>query len=180
MTSVISSIFSLCQERKLTIFPHKIPGKLNVLADSLSRNVPLPGEWEIHPADRQRVLALYPNLEVDLMATPYNAILGVFISPFDHPSARGVDVWSLDWNQWSEVYLFPPPSQVAKVFQTLRSFKGKMTLILRSHPLLFLPKDLPRQIVPVFPLTHPPRQLVRGVWIEDGRHLSSPWMVHRY
>ena len=180
VTKVVSQIFFLCQERNLTLYPHKIPGKLNVLADALSRNTALPGEWELHPQDRENLLHLFPNMEVDLMATPYNAVLKTFVSPFYHPQSSHVDAWSLDWNQWEDVYLFPPPSQVHKVFTALRSFQGKMTLILRAHPLLMPPRDLPKPLSVVGPLLHPPRQLVRGEWIPDGRHLSSPWTVHRY
>ena len=172
-------LLSLSREESYVVSAQN-PRKAQCFMDALSRNTALPGEWELHPQDRENLLHLFPNMEVDLMATPYNAVLKTFVSPFYHPQSFHVDAWSLDWNQWEDVYLFPPPSQVHKVFTALRSFQGKMTLILRAHPLLMPPRDLPKPLSVVGPLLHPPRQLVRGEWIPDGRHSSSPWTVHRY
>ena len=46
VTKELQDILSLCKRKSLSIFPHKIPGKLSVLADALSRDAPLPGEGE--------------------------------------------------------------------------------------------------------------------------------------
>ena len=180
VTKEVQDILSLCKRKSLSIFPHKIPGKLNVLADALSRDTPLPGEWELHPEDRARILASFPRMQVDLMATPWNAILKEFVSPFFHPEAEAIDAWAVDWNRWTDVYLFPPPSQLQKVLESLRLFRGKLTLVMRDHPVSFIPQDLPRPLVKVFTLTFPPQQRVRGVWQVDGRHASSPWTVYRF
>ena len=45
-TKEVQDILSLCKRKSLSIFPHKIPGRLSVLVDALSRDAPLPGEWE--------------------------------------------------------------------------------------------------------------------------------------
>ena len=180
ITREVQAIFHLCEEKNLAIHPHKIPGKLNVLADALSRNTALPGEWELHPQDRSRILSAFPELQVDLMATPWNAILRRFVCPFLHPEAEATDAWTVDWKRWEHIYLFPPPSQVLKVLENLHLFRGTMTLILRDHPYLAIPQDLPRPLIKAFSLLWPPQQKVRGVWQTDGRHKSSPWTVFRY
>ena len=110
VTREVQAIFHLCEEKDLTIHPHKIPGKLNVLADALSRESALPGEWELHPQDRRKILETFPDLQVDLMATPWNAVLKDFVCPFFHPEAQAIDAWAVDWNRWDHIFLFPPPS----------------------------------------------------------------------
>ena len=100
VTSVVSSISYLCQEKELSL-SSLIPGILNVLADSSrSRNVHLPGEWEICPADWQVIHAQFPIWKWTWWL-PLSA--GSLRSPFIHTSASEVDAWSLDWNQWKEV-----------------------------------------------------------------------------
>ena len=111
------------------------------------------------------------------MATPWNAVLKDFVCPFFHPEAQAIDAWAVDWNRWDHIFLFPPPSQVPKVLENLRLFQGRMVLILRDHPILMIPQDLPRPLSKVFPLMFPPQQRVRGVWQSDGRHKSSLWTV---
>ena len=168
VTQEVLKIFSLCQQKRLCLDPFKIKGNLNVLADALSRDCTLPGEWELDPLDKEKILSLFPRLEVDLMATPFNSILEKFVSPFLHPQAVAVDAWAINWNQWQEVYCFPPPSQVPKLLDSLALYRGKMTLVLRDHPLLFIPPRLRNSLVKISPLSRPPRQLVRGTWFQDG------------
>ena len=176
VTLLVQSIMEVMTRKSLQIFPHKLPGKLNVLADALSRNCTLQGEWQIQNLDRDRILSEFPALQVDLMATPYNAILPRFVSPFLHPQAIAVDAWTVDWNNWQEVYLFPPPSLVPRVLKNLESFRGKMILVLRQHNLFF--HNFPEHVLrPLFPLALPPHQLVRGQWVQDSRHKLSPWTV---
>ena len=45
VTLKIKEIVKFCFQKSLTIELHRIPGKLNVLADTLSLNVTLLGEW---------------------------------------------------------------------------------------------------------------------------------------
>ena len=108
VTLLVEEILQLCWRKSIQIHPHQIPGKLNVLADALSRNSTIPGEWELHPKDRVMLLSQFPKLQVDLMSTPFNYLLKPFVSPFQHPQAAAVDAWAQDWNQWSFIYLFLP------------------------------------------------------------------------
>ena len=52
---------------------------------------------------------------------------------------------------------------------SVTKFSKPCARFVRAHPQVFLPKDLQRMIFPLFLLLHPPRQLVRAVWTEDGR-----------
>ena len=111
---------------------------------------------------------------------PLQLSAGSLRSPFIHPSASELDAWSLGLESMGGSVPVSSSVLVTKVFQALRSLKGRMVLFLRARPQVFFPKDLQRMILPLIPLLHPPRQLVRAVWTEDGRHLSSPWMVHPF
>ena len=45
-----------------------------------------------------------------------------------------MDALSLDWNQWNQIYLFPPFNLLMKVLNKLRSFKGTAALIAPYWP----------------------------------------------
>ena len=42
----------------------RVEGGQNVVADGLSRCVPLPSEWEMHPLDWHHISSQFPNLQV--------------------------------------------------------------------------------------------------------------------
>ena len=64
------------------------------------------------------------GLQVDMMATPYNAKIREFICPFEHPKASGVDMRVQDWNQWQRVYVFTPGTMLEEVMTKISSFQG--------------------------------------------------------
>ena len=99
----------------------RVPGKQNVVADSLSRGKIAHNKWELDPRDWLLINDKIPNFEIDLMATPFNNKLEKFISPFDHPRETAVDAFMTDWNR---VYIFPPVALLLKVLLKLESFQG--------------------------------------------------------
>ena len=114
-----------CAERKdVTIEMVRVPGKFNVLADSLSRGTVAPGEWEIDEEDFKWILESNPLLEVDLFATPFNAKLPKFVCPFDHPRAWAVNAFMTRWEVFKHVYLFPPAGALPRVVSQLEGFPG--------------------------------------------------------
>ena len=107
---------------------------MNVLADQLSRGEIAPGEWEIQDEDFAWINEKVPGLEVDIMATPFNNKLECFTSPFNHPRAFAEDAFMVDWNQWSKIYIFPPPGLVDRVVQELEKFHGLAgELLMTTH-----------------------------------------------
>ena len=118
-------------------------------------------EWEIHPEVRTEILPLFLNIEADRKASPFNAILPMFVPSFLHPASTWVDAWAQEGNRWDEMYLFPPQSEV-QVLACLESFMGQMALILEDCPPQILPFEQ-EELYKVLILEHPLRQKVRGV-----------------
>ena len=56
VSQLVENIHVLFVKKEISLDPQRIPGSLNVLADALSRNVALLGEWELHPQDTLKIL----------------------------------------------------------------------------------------------------------------------------
>ena len=48
--------------------------------------------------------------------------------------ATALDAFSVDWNKWDSIYLFPPASMILKVLNFLESNKGHAVLLIRYWP----------------------------------------------
>ena len=92
----VKSLINLCQEKKIFLSATRIPSKLNVVADTLSRTSPLSTEWCLPRHVFKKIQQWCGNLSIDMMATPLNTQLPKFISPFLHPKAEGTNVLAVD------------------------------------------------------------------------------------
>ena len=115
---------------------------------------------------------------MDLFATPYNAKLPSFVSPFPHPRAWGVDALTIEWNVWEEIYLFPPHSLLKEVLLKLQDYENLAVVIARPPSTDPLTVELARRARKMWPLRHVPRQLVRGEWVFDCGTKSWKWTVY--
>ena len=52
----LRKILNLCEEKEIHLKIFRIPSKLNVIADALSRKDPLPSEWTLDPKGRGPLL----------------------------------------------------------------------------------------------------------------------------
>lgn len=96
-----------------------IPGRLNVLADALSRTQALPTEWMLHPDAFAIVREAFPSMEVDLFATRFNQHLPAFVSPVPDPLAIAIDGLSWEWAH-RDRYAFPPFPSFSKSYRGWR------------------------------------------------------------
>ncbi|XP_021355212.1 uncharacterized protein LOC110451492 [Mizuhopecten yessoensis] len=127
-------ILLLCQEWCLTIQVKHLPGRLNVLADTLSRRLqPVLTEWQLDPSIFRAICLVWDRPHVDLFATALNHQLPTFVSPVPDPAAWGVDALSLDW-KGLHAYAFPPFNLVAKVLQKYEEQPCSLILVAPLWP----------------------------------------------
>ncbi len=123
-------IFQLAESLSLQIQVRHIPGRQNVLADSLSRHSPVQTEWALDQSVFQAVVAHFGlSPVIDLLATPLNAKLPVFLCPFPDPAAFGVDALSVPWEGFRVAYAYPPTALMRDVLGKLKGLDMILILI---------------------------------------------------
>lgn len=149
-------------DQQITIIPRHVAGKLNVVADSLSRRLQTPTEWSLDAKLVERLWNVWGRPNVDMFATSKNAKLPTFVSPLPEATAWKVDALSFPWTNLF-LYAFPPVILIRQVLHRIRSHPCKVILIAPWWPtqgwftdLLSLCQDNPRTL-PVYPklLRHP-------------------------
>lgn len=143
-----------CRSRRIVLRARHIPGRLNVIADALSRKGQiLHTEWTLCPDVFSWVTSLWENPLIDLFATRWNRRLPTFVSPVPDPQAYAVDALSFSWDGLI-AYAFPPGVLIPKVLAKVRESSAVIILIapfkwervwttdilqLASHPPIPLP-----------------------------------------
>ena len=117
-----------------------VPGKLNILADQLSRRYQvLQTEWKLHSDAVHLLFDRWGRPQVDLFATRYNYQLPTFVSPVPDELAWEVDALSITWNGLS-AYAFPPHRILPQVLEKVRKASGLRLILVvpfwERHPWL--------------------------------------------
>lgn len=119
-----------------------VPGPRNRVADFLSRQTLLPGEWTLHPEVVSHIWDTYGRAEVDLFASRAAHHCPLWFSLIDSACPLGRDALAHDWPRVL-LYAFPP---IPLIYQTLlRVQEG-------GHSLLLVAPFWPARIW--FPLLH--------------------------
>ena len=114
LCALLWRILSWCTRQQVTLRACHIPGRLNVIADKLSRlGQTIQTEWSLHPAVFQAVCSRWHQPQVDLFATRFNNKLPQFVSPVPDPQAWAVDALSLSWEDL-DPYAFPTGSHLGQ------------------------------------------------------------------
>ena len=107
LNEVAQTGLRLCEVSGIHLLSQFIPGKLNVLADSLSRRSQVIGsEWTLCSEAFLQLLRQWPAT-VDLFATALNHCLPVYFSLMVDPQSAGTDAMLQRWNGL-QAYAFPP------------------------------------------------------------------------
>ena len=77
-------------------------------ADLISRNRVLP-DWHLSRTIARNLFSMVGTPEVDLMATSHSAQVPIYYSALTEDGAEGVDVFTQNWDEFSKLYVFPPP-----------------------------------------------------------------------
>ncbi|MCG7867312.1 MAG: reverse transcriptase-like protein [Candidatus Thiodiazotropha taylori] len=157
LCTIVWDLLYWCKDRNISIRVRHIPGKLNVIADSLSRsNRVLPSEWNLNRDVANQIFSLWKTPQLDLFATRFNNLLPLFVSPVPDHRACAVDAMSIDWGNLF-AYAFPPFNLIPLVLAKIKEYHCQVILIAPLWPqrswfplLLSLLSDLPR-CLPVLP-----------------------------
>ena len=115
LCALLWRILSWCTRKQVTLKARHIPGRLNVIADKLSRlGQTIQTEWSLHPEVFKAICSLWHQPQVDLFATRFNNKLPQFMSPVPDLQAWAVDALSLSWENL-DPYAFPPAAILGKV-----------------------------------------------------------------
>ena len=124
----------ICETRSLQLSALCIPSTLNVVADGLSRVLPLPTEWRLPRIAFKELSEWAGPFNIDLMATPINTHLPRFICPFPHPQAQTNNVLSIDWLTLEKFYMFPPTNMIPRLLPSLAKVSGSGVLVAPRDP----------------------------------------------
>jgi len=107
-----------------------VPGKLNILADQLSRRgQSIQTEWELHQEAAQLLFNRWGTPLVDMFATKFNKKLRLYMSPVPDPQALEIDSLSVPW-EGLDGYAFPPHSIIPQVVHKVRQTRNlRMILV---------------------------------------------------
>ena len=166
-----------CQSHSIVLTTRHLPGRLNVLADRLSRSSrPLVAEWTLSLSVLYQVFQRFGLPTLDLFATRWNHRLPLYVSPVLDPAAFAVDAMSMEWES-TFGYAFPPFTLLPHVLRKIRLSASCCIILVaplwprRSwfNDLLDLLVDLPVPL-PVLPdlLSQPPTRFLH----------QNPGMLH--
>ena len=135
LCALLWRILSCCTSKQVTLKARHIPGRLNVIADKLSRlGQTIQTEWSLHPEVFQAICSRWHQPQVDLFATRFNNKLPQFVSPVPDPQAWAVVALGLSWEDL-DPYAFPPAAILGKVVEKLEDYPcNRIILITPGWP----------------------------------------------
>jgi len=126
-------LFRLVESSNLFISAKHVPGRLNVLADQLSRRHQVAHtEWTLHKNIVDLVFSRWGKPNVDLFATRHNNQCPVFVSPVEDPLAWETDALSISWSGL-QAYAFPPPVILPQVLLKVSQSRGLRLILIAPH-----------------------------------------------
>ena len=130
LCALLWRILTWCTRNQVTLKARHIPGRLNVIADKLSRlGQTIQTEWSLVPEVFQAICSRWHQPQVDLFATRFNNKLPLFVSPVPDPLATAVVALSLPWEDL-DAYAFPPTAILGKVVENLLDTPGMRIILI--------------------------------------------------
>ena len=135
LCALLWRLLSWCSLRKVFLRARHIPGRLNVIAEKLSRQRQvIQTEWSLHPEVFNQICLRWHLPKLDLFATRYNCKLPQFVSPVPDPKAWAVDALSLSWDNL-DLYAFPPVPLLTNILtQALSRHYRRMIIVAPGWP----------------------------------------------
>jgi len=179
------SLYQLAMEHAWILKARHIPGKLNVIADQLSRQgIAIPTEWSLKESVVESLFLRWHKPLIDLFATRHNKKCQLFVSPVPDPLAIAVDALSLDY-EGLDAYAFPPHQILGKVLQRFQAASNCSLILVAPlwpkqpwYPLLT--QLMSEEPVPLPPLRDLLRQPLTGSLHSDPEVLQlHAWKLVR-
>ena len=135
LCALLWRIVAWCTRKQVTLKARHIPGRLNVIADKLSRlGQTTQTECSLNPEVFQAICHRWHQPTVDLFDTRFNHKLPQFVSLVPDPQAWAVDTLSLSW-EGLDPYAFPPAAILGKVVEKLQDYScNRIILIAPGWP----------------------------------------------
>jgi len=110
-------VLQMAEENHWFLSASHVPGRLNILADQLSRRSEIIStEWELHQEAAQLLFQRWGTPNIDLFATKLNKKLATYVSPVMDPEAWETNALSISWEGLS-AYAFPPHPILAQFLE---------------------------------------------------------------
>ena len=108
-----------------------LAGVDNTWADALSRSSTSSAEWTLCPSVFEELVVQFGRPDIDLFASRSNHRLPIFLSRSERTQAGGPDAFTVEWNQWSSISLFPltATALMLEVVRRLESYRGQVLLV---------------------------------------------------
>ena len=127
------NLWNFALQNQISLKAIHICGKLNVLADQLSRTVIKPTEWSLNFFVVQSIFQTWGCQLMDLFASDLNHQTPLYCSWFPSPQAFAMDALSIPWaNMFA--YAFPPICLIPKVLSHMLQFHCQIILIAPQWP----------------------------------------------
>lgn len=144
---IARDIWNICIENGIYLHASYIPGRYNVEADYASRNFNDDIEITLQQSAFGRLSSsfnIYPY--IDLFASRHNCKVKVYASWKPDSGATYVDAFTLNWNDFNCIYIFPPFSLWGRIISKLAAYKGEALVIYPDWPAQFWYADLNRMV----------------------------------
>ena len=130
LCALLWRILTWCTGKQVTLKARHIPGRLNVVADKLSRlGQTIQTEWSLLPEVFQTLCNRWYQPQIDLFAKRFNNKLPLFVSPVPDPMTTAVDALSLSLENL-DAYAFPPTAILGKVVEKLQDSPYQRLIII--------------------------------------------------
>ena len=118
--NVARQLWLWCAERNIWLSACHIPGRLNVIADTRSREFDDSTEWSLDESLFTKAVTAWGMPTVDLFASRLNKKVPCYVAWHPDPHAHFIDAFALDWSKFSTFYAFPPFSLIGRCLQKIR------------------------------------------------------------
>lgn len=139
-------IFNLTNQHNIHLIARYLPGRYNLIADSLSRTNQLP-EWSLSREILDVIFNKFGIPSIDLFASRRSAIVNQYVSEDAlDPDCAFVNAFSQTWN-YPLGWIFPPPALIPLVLLHLQQSVGTYLLVAPKWEKTFWKADLRQRAI---------------------------------